>query len=78
VDHEPCRNGEHLPALAADLSADSLKFAPGVVKASGYETSDTKYIVANGTSIYSDHAFHSMPLGGELKREQHIDVIAKV
>jgi hypothetical protein len=24
-----------LPALAADLAADSLKFAPGVVKAAG-------------------------------------------
>jgi hypothetical protein len=34
--------------------------------------------VANGTSIYSDHAFHSMPVGSELKRGQHIDVLAKV
>jgi hypothetical protein len=67
-----------LPALAADLSADSLRFAPGVVKAAGYETIDTKYIVAIGTSIYSDHAFHSMPVGSELKRGEHVDVLAKV
>jgi hypothetical protein len=60
-----------LPALAADLPADSLKLAPGVVKAAGYETVDTKYIVANGTSIYSDHAC-------ELKRGERVDVLAKV
>jgi hypothetical protein len=67
-----------LPALAADLPADSLKLAPGVVKAAGYETVDTKYIVANGTSIYSDHAFHSMPVASELKRGERVDVLAKV
>jgi hypothetical protein len=67
-----------LPAFAADLSADSLRFAPGVVKAAGYETIDTKYIVAIGTSIYSDHAFHSMPVGSELKRGERVDVLAKV
>ena len=66
-----------LPALAADLPADSLKLAPGV-KAADYETVDTKYIVANGTSIYSDHAFHSMPVGSELKRGDRVDVLAKV
>lgn len=67
-----------LPALAADLAADFLRLASGVVKAAGYETIDTKYIVANGTSIYSDHAFHSMPVGGELKRGERVDVLAKV
>jgi hypothetical protein len=40
-------------AVAADVSADSLKLAPGVVKAEGYETPATKYIVANGTNVYS-------------------------
>ena len=67
-----------LPALAADLPADSLKLAPGVVKAADYETVDTKYSVANGTSMYSDHAFHSMPVGGELKRGERVEVLAKV
>jgi hypothetical protein len=67
-----------LPALAADLSAESLRFAPGVVKAAGYETIDTKYVVANGTSIYSDHGFYSVPLGSELKRGDRIDALAKV
>lgn len=67
-----------LPALTADLPGDSLRLAAGVVKAAGYETIDTKYVVANGTSIYSDHAFHSMPLGSELKRGDRIDVLAKV
>jgi hypothetical protein len=67
-----------IPAFAADLSADSFRFAPGVVKAAGYETIDTKYIVAIGTSIYSDHAFHSMPVGSELRRGERVDVLAKV
>jgi hypothetical protein len=67
-----------LPAFGADLSAESLKFAPGVVKAPEYETFETKYIVANGTSIYSDHGFYSTPVGGELKRGEHVDVLAKV
>ena len=67
-----------LTALAADLPAESLKLVPGVVKAAGYESIDTKYIVAIGTSIYSDHAFHSMPVGRELKRGDRVDVLAKV
>ena len=67
-----------LTALAADLPAESLKLVPGVVKAAGYESVDTKYIVAIGTSIYSDHAFHSMPVGRELKRGDRVDVLAKV
>jgi hypothetical protein len=67
-----------LGGFAADLSPDSLRLAPGVVKAAGYETIDNKYIVANGTSVYSDHAFHSMPVGSELKRGERVDVLAKV
>jgi hypothetical protein len=39
-----------LPGRAADLSADSLRLAPGVVKAAAYETIDTKYIVAERVS----------------------------
>jgi hypothetical protein len=35
-------------AAAADISADSLKLAPGIAKATeGYETPTTTYIVAN-------------------------------
>ena len=65
-------------ALAAEVPAESLKLAPGLVKAAGYETVDTKYVVGIGTSIYSDHAFHSMPVGSELKRGERVDVLAKV
>lgn len=65
-------------AFAADVSADSLKFAPGVVKAPGYETPATTYIVANGTNIYSDHSFTSGTVAGELKRGEHVDILAKV
>lgn len=65
-------------ALAADVSADNLKFAPDVVKAEGYETPATTYIVANGTNIYSDHSFSSAPVAGELKRGDHVDILAKV
>ena len=65
-------------ANAADIAPDSLKLAPGVVKAAGYETPATTYIVANGTNIYSDHSFYNTKVTGELKRGDHVDVLAKV
>lgn len=65
-------------AVAADVSPDSLKLAPGVVKAGGYETPATTYIVANGTNVYSDHSFYDTKVTGELKRGDHVDVLAKV
>ena len=65
-------------AFAADISTDNLKFAPNVVKAPGYETLATPYIVANGTNIYTDHSFTGTQVTGELKRGDHVDVLAKV
>ena len=65
-------------AFAADVSVDSLKFAPNVVKAPGYETPATTYIVANGTNIYTDHSFTGTQVTGELKRGDRVDVLAKV
>jgi hypothetical protein len=65
-------------ALAADVSPDSLKLAPGVVKAPGYETPATTYVVANATSVYSDHSFYDTKVMGELKRGEHVNVLAKV
>jgi hypothetical protein len=65
-------------AFAADISSDTLKFGPGVVKAPGYETPATTYIVANPTSVYSDHSFYGTNVTGELKRGEHVDVLAKV
>jgi uncharacterized protein YgiM (DUF1202 family) len=65
-------------AFAADISADSLKLAPGVVKAAGYEAPATTYIVANSTNIYSDHALVDTKVTGELKRGDRVEVLAKV
>jgi len=65
-------------AFAADISADSLKLAAGVAKAPGYETPDTQYIVANPTSIYSDHSFFGTKVTGELKRGDRVEALAKV
>jgi hypothetical protein len=65
-------------ALAADIPADSLKLAPDVVKAPGYETPPANYIVANGTNVYSDHSFYGTKVTGELKRGEHVDALAKV
>jgi hypothetical protein len=66
-------------AFAADISPDSIKLAPGVVKASeGYETPPTNYIVANPTSVYTDHYFFNTKVNGELKRGEKVDAIAKV
>jgi len=65
-------------AIAADISPDSLKLAAGVVKASGYETPATSYVVANGTSIYTDHSFYDTKVTGELKRGDKVNVLAKV
>jgi hypothetical protein len=66
------------PSIAADVSPDSLKLAPGVVKAPGYETPETNYIVAIGTNVFSDHAFNETKVMGELKRGEHVEVLAKV
>jgi len=65
-------------ALAADVPTDSLKFAPDVVKAPGYETVPANYVVANATSVYSDHSFYGTKVTGELKRGEHVDALAKV
>ena len=65
-------------AKAADISADSLKFAQGVVKAPGYETPPATYIVANPTSVFSDHYFYGTKVTGDLKRGEHVDALAKV
>jgi hypothetical protein len=44
-------------ASAADIPVDSLKFAPGVVKAPAYETPPPpSYIVANGTNLATTHS----------------------
>ncbi len=66
-------------AAAADIPADSLKLAPGVVKAPAYETPPaSSYIVANGTNIFSDHAFYGTSVTGELRRGEKPEVLAKV
>ena len=66
-------------AKAADLSADNLKFGPGVLKAAeGFETPATSYIVANPTSIFSDHSFFGAKVTGELKRGERVEALAKV
>ena len=65
-------------AFAAEVSADSLKLAPGVVKAPAYEAPTTSYIVANPTSIYSDHSFFETKTTGELKRGEKVEALAKV
>ena len=67
-----------VPSFGADISADSLKFAPGVAKAASYETPATSYIVANSTNIYSGHTFVDTNVTGELKRGDHVEVLAKV
>jgi hypothetical protein len=65
--------------IAEDISPDSLKLAPGVVKAAeGYETPATSYVVANGTSIYTDHSFYDTKITGELKHGDKVNVLAKV
>jgi uncharacterized protein YgiM (DUF1202 family) len=71
--------GQVVPiAFAADIPADSLKLAPGVVKAEGYEMPATTYIVANSTNIYSGHTFVDTKVTGELKRGDRVEVLAKV
>ena len=65
-------------AFAADISADSLKLAPGVVKAAGYEAPAMTYIVANSTNIYSGPSLVDTKVTGELKRGDRVEVLAKV
>jgi uncharacterized protein YgiM (DUF1202 family) len=70
--------GQVVPAASADIPADSLKLAPEVVKAEGYETPATTYIVANSTNIYSDHSLVGDKVTGSLKRGDRVEVLAKV
>lgn len=65
-------------ARAADIAAASLKFAADVVKAPEYETPPATYIVANASSIFSDHSFTGTKVMGELKRGDHVEALAKV
>jgi hypothetical protein len=66
-------------AWAADISADSLKLAPGVVKATeGYESPPAMYIVANPTDVFNDHYFYNTKVTGSLKRGEKVDTLAKV
>jgi uncharacterized protein YgiM (DUF1202 family) len=65
-------------AAAADIPADSLKLAPGVAKAAGYETPATTYIVANSTNVYSGPSLVDTKVTGQLKHGDHVDVLAKV
>jgi hypothetical protein len=58
------------PAMGADIPADSLKIAPGVAMASGYETPATSYVVANETNIFSDLTIYGAKVTGELKRRE--------
>jgi hypothetical protein len=65
-------------ASATDIPVDSLNLAPGVVKASGYETPPvSNHIVANSTNIFSDHAFYGNNITGELKRGERPEMLAK-
>jgi uncharacterized protein YgiM (DUF1202 family) len=65
-------------AFAADVSSDSVKLAPGLVRAAGYEEPATTYIVANFTNIYSGPSLVDTKVTGELKRGDHVNVLAKV
>src|SRR5215510_1815827 len=66
-------------ALAADISADSLKLGEGVNKTKqGYETPAAMYIVANPTNVFSDHFYYGTKVTGELKRGDRVEALAKV
>ena len=68
-----------IEARAADLSPDSLKLGPGVTKAAeGFETPSATYIVANPTSVFSDHFYYGSKVTGELKRGERVDALARV
>jgi len=67
-------------AFAADISADSLKLAPGVIKASeGFETAPVQtYVVANPTNIFGNHFYYDSKVTGELKLGEKVQPLAKV
>jgi hypothetical protein len=66
-------------AMAADIPANSLKLASGVVMAKeGYETPPAMYVVANPTNLFSDHFYFDTKVTGDLKRGDKVDALAKV
>ena len=69
----------HNGAMGAEIAADSLKIATGVVKAPGYETPPANgYIVANTTNMFSDHALYGTDVTGQLKLGEKVQALAKV
>jgi len=69
----------HGGALGADIPADSLKIAAGVVKATGYETPPAKgYVVANSTNVFNDHAVYGTDVTGQLRLGEKVEALAKV
>ena len=65
--------------FAADISADSLKLAPGVTRApEGYEMPATTYVVANPTSVFNNHFYYDSKVTGDLKRGERVEALAKV
>jgi hypothetical protein len=65
-------------ANAADIAANSLKFASGVAQHAAYETPPTAYIVANPTRVFNDKSWFGTTATGELKRGERVEVLAKV
>jgi hypothetical protein len=66
-------------AFAADISADTLKLAPGVMKApEGFETPAAAYVVANPTNVFNNHFYYDTKVTGELKRGEKVEALAKV
>jgi hypothetical protein len=67
-------------AVAADIAADTVRVATGVTKtAQGFETPATQvYIVANPTSLFSDHFYYDTRVVGELRRGERVQPLAKV
>jgi hypothetical protein len=63
-------------ALAAAVA--DPKLAAGVSHTANLEAPPTQYIVANPTSVYSDHFIYGTKVTGQLDRGQHVEALGKV
>jgi hypothetical protein len=63
-------------AIAAD--AVNPRLAADVTKAAGFEALTTQYVVANPTSIFTNHYMYGSKVTGQLQRGERVDALAKV
>jgi hypothetical protein len=65
-------------SAAAAAAAAEPKLAAGVTHVANLEVPPAQYIVANPTSVYSNHFIYGTTVTGQLARGQQVEALGKV